>query len=50
MKGFDLMKKAWYVWIWSDGTETMAMGYSKTERAAIEREHGTLVRKVFLSY
>ena len=40
-----MAKAKWYKWTWTDGTVTICRGYDRTEKAAMERQHGKLVGK-----
>jgi hypothetical protein len=44
--GRKVMAKAkWYKWVWADGTISYCRGYDRTEKAAMERNHGKLLSK-----
>lgn len=40
-----MAKAKWYKWAWADGIVSYARGYSRTEKAAMERKHGKLLSK-----
>ena len=42
-----MTKYKWYRWTWADGCVTICRGYSRCEKAAMERQHGKLISKEF---